>query len=419
MFSAAIIIGLFFGIFLGWATVAQMESAAIASGNVKVSSSRKEIQHLEGGIVQDIKVRDGDFVTAGDILVVLDETQRRAALQLYHTRWLDLVAREARLIAERDGLNDIVFPAILMNTVQSTDTTRDVVAVQRETFKNRQESLAGQQAMVRQQILQAREEISGLKEHVEATNVELSIVREDIENVSALLKQGYAQKPRLQELKRDATSIQSDLAKSKSRMAALSRKIAELNLQEIALETKFREQTLHALQDTQAQLADASEQTRAAADTLSRTHVVAPISGTIVNNRLHTVGGVIAPGATLMEIVPSNDRFVIEARINPLDIDVVREGLEARVHFLALSQRNQRPLEGVLDHVSADSLIDEQTGAAYYLAHVVLEDSPGNGGLVLHPGMQAEVMISTGKRTAMDYFMKPIKDSFRRALTES
>ena len=420
MIAGFSVISVFFVGFLGWAAIAPLDSAAIAVGTVKVHSNRKTVQHLEGGIIETIKVRDGDTVAVGDILVTLDETQARATLELYRGRRISLSALEARLIAERDGANEIEFPAWLRD-VDVRNAAEKAMRGQAATLRNNRDTLGGESDILRQQIAQLHQEIKGLTDRIDAETQELGIVSEDEKSVRALLGKGYAQKPRLRQLQRDAARLAGSIAQHKSMIAQIRQRISETRLKISHLQKDFRERTLQKLQEVHAQLSDVTEHVRSASHILKRTKIVAPISGTIVNAQVHTAGGVVAPGAALMEIVPSGDKLIVEAKVNPLDIDVIHKGLPARVRFTAFSQRNLLPVEGTVTDISADSLIDDQTGAAYYLARIALEkDYRGKiDGAKLYPGMQTEVMITTGERTALDYFLKPIEDSFRRAMTDS
>ena len=420
MIGGGLVVAAFLGIVFGWANLAPLDSAAIAAGTVKVDSNRKSIQHLEGGIVGEIMVRDGDRVAAGDVLVVLDATQAKAAQDLHRARRVATAARLARLVAERDGSDKISFDVELQ--AQGDDpAVREALRVQTDAFDGRRTALAGQTDILEQRMAQSEQEIQGLKQQIAAQTKEYGIVTAEIADVEKLLAKGLTQKPRLIALQKNAAQLEGLIAQNRSRVALARQQIVEAQLRAESLKRDFAGSVIEELQQAQAELNEVAERERAARDVLARTRIRSPFTGTVVNAQIHSAGAIIAPGATLMEIVPENDRLVVEARVDPRDIDVVHVGLPAKVRFTAFSQRNTSLTNGTVTYVSADSLIDERSGQAYYLARVAtdagLADLSGMGRIF--PGMQAEVMIATGERTMLDYFLKPIEDSFRRAMTES
>ncbi|MGB0722394.1 MAG: HlyD family type I secretion periplasmic adaptor subunit [Gammaproteobacteria bacterium] len=413
------IIALFFGLFLGWALFAPLDSAAIAPGSVSVDSKRKTIQHLEGGIIGRIHVRDGDTVEAGSILIHLDETQPRANLDLLRKRHDVTLAHIARLTAERDGAGSIRFPEALLQRAQDPEVGA-ILDGQRRIFQARAEALAGKRAILRQRIEQFRAEIDGLRGQITAQMERIALSDEEIRDNSGLLEKGMVGKQRMLELKRDALEVRGEHSKNVAAVARVEQSIAETRLEITDLDIERLNEVVQELRDVQAEAYDLREKIRAAEDVLRRTEIRAPIAGTVVGLAVHTVGGVIAPGEPLMDIVPAGERLIIEARVDPLDIDVVEPALAAHVRFTAFSQRGTRPVEGRVITVSADSLLDERTGESYYSARIELTGDleEALGGEVLYPGMQAEVMIVTGTRTPLDYFIKPISDSFNRAFRE-
>jgi len=409
----------FFGLFIGWASLAPLGSAAIASGTVGVESNRKTIQHLEGGIVAEILVHDGDKVTAGQLLVLLDATQAKASLELLRGRWIAASAREARLIAERDERDQITYPAALRAMRDATNVAQTLKG-QEHIFQARRQSKEGQVAILRQRIAQYNEEIKGLNGQIKAEKRQIQLIADEITDISGLVKKGLAQRPRLRTLQRDSAELEGSSSRNVAKIAQVRQSIAEANLQIIELTTTVLNEVVQELRDVQSEIFELVEQRRSAAHILQRTDVRAPIDGTIVNLQVHTTGGVIAPGAPILDIVPANERLIIEARVDPGDIDVVHIGLPAQVRFPAFSQRSTAPVDGRVIRVSADSLTDERTGTPYYLARVAIEDDLVTKlkGAELYPGMLAEVLISTGERTALDYFMKPITVSLNRAFRE-
>jgi HlyD family type I secretion membrane fusion protein len=415
-----IIIALFFGALGGWAALAPLESAAIAPGEVAIDTKRKTIQHLEGGIIGEILVRDGDIVVAGQVLIRLEEIQSRAELGLLQGRYITASAVEARLIAERDGRKDIAFPEWLLDRLVEPEVIK-TVSGQDNIFNSRRESLNHQTLILRQRIAQFEEEITGLEGQIAAENVQLKLIAEESEDVRRLVELGLARRPRLLSLEREAAALEGRRSQNLAGIARIRQSISEARLRISELQTAMVNEVVQQLSETQAELFDLADRIRASEYKLARMEVRAPIEGTIVNLQVHTLGGVIAPGAPLLDIVPSDDSLVIEARVDPGDIDVVRTGLEAHVRISAFSQRNMTPIPGVVTYVSADRLNDERTGVGYYVARIMLEEKDifeALQGAKLQPGMQAEVMIATGTRTALDVIISPISDSFNRAFRE-
>jgi len=409
---------LFFGVFGAWAAFAPLESAAVTRGVISVETQRKTIQHLEGGIVGEIRVRDGDEVAADQILVVLEDTQTRATLELLQGRQRAARSLEARLTAERDHLTAIAFPAELGDSADAT--VDELKRAQINIFNGRRRSIAGQTAIMEQRIKQIEEEISGLEGQTAAQAEQLALTNDEIASNQKLVAEGLSSRTRLLELQRELAEVTGLRSQNVAAIARAHQSIDEARLQITELTTNFINAAVQELGIVQNELLDLTEQIRAAQDVLRRTVIRAPMAGTVVGLQVHTVGGVVTPGQTLLDVVPKGDRLVVEAFVDPNDIDVVHVGLPAQVRLTALTQRNLAPLEGHVTRVSADRLVDERTGAAYFLARVELDDgSTELNGERLYPGMQAEVMIVTGERTTLDYLSRPIVDSLNRAFREN
>jgi HlyD family type I secretion membrane fusion protein len=413
------VIVLFFGIFGGWAALAPLGSAAIAPGEVIVEARRKTVQHLEGGIVGEIRVREGDRVAAGQMLIRLDETQPRATLDLLKGRSRAAAALEARLNAERDEQKAIEFPPFLLDE-GGDPKVRKILDGQTRIFDARRNSILGQIAILKQRIAQYAEEIKGLKGEVAAETTQVELIAQELEGVETLYSKKLVRKPRLLELRRRQAEIEGRLAQNRARIARVRQNIAETHLRISELRTERINEVVEELRKVQSERFDLQERIRAAEDVLRRTAILAPLAGTVVGLQVHTTGGVIAPGQPLMDIVPSGDRLIVEARVAPEDIDVVHAGLAAKVRLTALNRRNSLPLEGRVLSISADRLVDERTGETYFLARVELLEDPADalGGAFLYPGMAAEVMILTGERTALDYLFTPLSRSLERAFRE-
>lgn len=402
----------FFGGFGGWAALAPLDSAAIAPGVVKVESNRKAVQHLEGGIVGAILARDGARVEAGQPLILLDETRPRAALEMLKVQRAAAAALAARFAAERDGAESVSFPGWLAGGPEAI--------AEENVFRARRQALEGQTAILTQRIAQHREEIAALSAEIEAATTQSELIAEEIADVASLYRKGLERKARLLALQRQAAEIEGQRNRNSAMIAKVRQDIGEAELQIVELRTAMLNEAVQGLRETQEKLAKLEEEMRAAEDVLARTVIAAPVSGVVVDLQVHAVGAVIQPGQMLMDIVPQDERLVVDARVEPADIDSVRAGLLAQVKVTAFNQRFTPALEGRVKWVSADSLTDERTGQRYYVARVELsEDAGADAPEALQPGMPTEVMIATGSRTALDYLMSPLVRAIDRAGRES
>ncbi len=415
-----VIIILFFGVFGGWAAIAPLQSAAVAPGVVNVETKRKTVQHLEGGIIEKVLVRDGDVVNAGQPLVILDKTQTRMTLDILKGRFWTAKALQARLIAERDRQGTILFPPQLLDRRDNPEI-KEMMEGQSNIFDARHQADADQIAIYRQHIAQNAAEVKGLKGQIAAQENQLRLIEEEIADVNALFKKGVASKSVLLALLRRKEEIKGSRSRNLALIAQSQQIAAETKILISQLRTKRLNEAVEQLQEAQNEIHDLEERIHASKDILSRTVIRAPIEGTIVGLQVHTPGGVISPGAPLMDIIPNKDRLIIEAHVDANDIDVVHPGLMAQIRFSAFSQRNILPIEGKVISVSADRLIDDRSGQAYYLTQIELAEDPSIklDGASIGQGMAAEVMIITGKRTAFDYLMQPIARTFERSLREN
>ena len=416
VFLGLLVILMFFGIFGIWAVKAPIESAAIAPGVVNVESQRKTIQHLEGGIIKQIHVAEAQEVSAGEELLVLDDTQTRARLELLLSRYRTAKALEARLLAERDELDEIVFPAELVDAADEAGVT-EILENQRNVFNARRQGQQERRAIIGQRVRQVEEEMQGLNAMIKTQDKQLALLGDEMESNEKLFEKGLTGKERLRALQRNQAEVIGERSQNMAALARGKQNIEESRLQITELRTKTLNELVQLLGETQNELSDLVEKVRAAEDVLARTVIRSQIDGTIVNLQVHSVGGVISPGQPLMDIVPQNEKLVIEAHIDPNDIDVLVPGLKALVRITAFSQRNTVPLEGEVISVSADRFTDAHSGLDYFLARVQLQESSRD--LKLSPGMQAEVMIVTGSRTTLDYLSQPLTSSFNRAFREN
>lgn len=411
---------LMFGIFGLWSVLAPIDSAAIAAGRVVLDSNKKTIDHLEGGIVEEILVQEGMAVEEGQVLIRLDDTAARARLDLYKGQFVAAQATESRLIAERDAKEDLVFPESLLEQLDSDPNIAANVDSQRRLFVTRREAVDGRIDILGQKIKQSEEEIKGLEEQIKSANEQLRLLNEEIGDVRYLLKSGNAAKTRLLALERRAAEIQGEKGERQAMISRAHQTINEAKIEKYNLRTEFLNEVVAELKETQVKLSDLEEQLRAAENVVHRIELRSPITGEVTSLNVHTVGGVISPGQPIMDIVPFDDKLVVEARVQPQDIDVVRKGLTARVRLTAYKTRSVPPVEGTVVGVSADRIDDERTGESYFNARIEIDEEQLQKleGVELSPGMPAEVLIVTGSRTLFAYLVAPISDSFNRAFRE-
>jgi HlyD family type I secretion membrane fusion protein len=412
-------IALIFAGFGGWAATASISSAVISQGSITVDSKRKLVQHLEGGIVGKLLVRDGDVVTAGDTLVMLDATRPRSMLAIIMSSLRKELAGEARLIAERDGSAEIKFPADLLADAAQPEV-RALMESQNAIFSARRSSLRGEVSILEQRLGQLRDEVIGLSAQRESKQRQMAFIADELSGLKQLMAIGQTTKPRMLALERQAAALQGEEGELLSSIARSDKSLGETRLEIIQREKNFQKSVTEELEAVQSRLRDLQERAVAARDVLMRISITAPVSGTVVNVSVHTVGAVIKAGETIMEIVPGTDALIAEVSIRPQDIDNVTLDQPAAIRLLAFKQRTTPLLHGTVSYVSADSLLNPVTQQQYYVARIEVpaEEIARLGKLKLQPGMQIEVMIRTGDRTAFQYLIQPIVDSVNRAWRE-
>jgi HlyD family secretion protein len=402
-----------------WSSLAPLESAAIAPGVVEPESSRKTIQHLEGGIVREILVSDGDAVRTGQVLIWLDDTKARGEVQSLQGQLWDAMARDARLQAEQQGYEQVSFPAG-METVRNENTSAAaVLTAQLNLFEARRQVFQSQVAVIREKRLQVDKEILGLKAQEASVAQRLDIAREELDMVTTLVNKGLERRPRLLTLEREVADLQGRQGEIAAHISRAEQVINESQATHLKLESDRQYEIAQSLREAQNQVFQLRERLRTAEDQLSRTEVKAPEDGVVTDLRIHTPGGVIAAGAPLMDLVPRQDRLIVTARIKPEDIDVVHPGLNADVHLLPYNQRRVPRLKGVVTHVSADRLVDKRTEQPYYATKIRVQDlRTVDNDIRIIPGMPAQVFITTGRGTVALYALRPLLDSFHSAFSE-
>jgi HlyD family secretion protein len=401
-----------------WSAFAPLESAAIASGVVESESSRKTIQHLEGGIVREILVADGDAVHTGQVLIALDDTRIRAEVQSLQGQLWDATAREARLQAEQQGHEQLLFSARL-ETARENGPEAAVLKAQQNIFEARWQVFRSQVAVVREKRLQVDNEIVGLKAQETAVVQRTAIAREELDMVTILVNKGLERRPRLLNLEREVADLQGRRGEIAAHISRAEQVINESQATLLKLESDRQHEIAQSLREAQNQVFQLRERLRAAEDQLSRTEVKAPEDGVVTELRVHTPGGVIGAGAPLMDMVPRQDRLIVTARVKPEDIDVVHPGLNAEVHLLPYNQRRAPRLTGTVTHVSADRLVDKRTDQPYYATKIRVQDTRmAANDIRIIPGMPAQVFITTGHGTVALYALRPLLDSFHGAFNE-
>jgi membrane fusion protein, type I secretion system len=403
----------------GWLAFVPLAGAVVVPGNLVVQSNVKQIQHPTGGVVAEIKVQNGSHVSAGDLLVRLDATQAQASLQVVTKQLDEIRARMARLTAERDGLPEIAFPAEL-SARSSDDEVKSLLASEVSLFKARAGARQSQKDLLQSQAGQLAQQITGFESQLDAKAKQLDLIHGELSGVQDLYDKHLVPLQRLTTLQREAAQIDGERGQLTSSIAETKSKIDASQLQIVRIDQDFRAEVVKDLNEAQAKEAELSEHSIAARDQLDRIEIRAPTSGVVNQLSLHTIGGVIKAGETVMEIVPDTDDLQIEARVQPKDIDHVRTGQTAFVRFSAFNQRTTPQLNGKVSYVSADTGQDQQTKSAYFTVRVVLPEDERRrlNGQQLVPGMPAEVFMQTGSRTMMSYLFEPITDQMRRAFVE-
>jgi len=415
----AVILIAFFGGVGGWAVFAPLSSAAVAPGVVAVDSNRKTIQHLEGGIIKTLMIRNGDVVAPGDLMLRLEDTQARAGWNLMHGQHDAQKALESRLIAERDGAEKIAFPAA-MEVRRAQPDVAEILGGQQTIFEARRRSLTGQVNLLHQQVDQLKAEIDSRRSQYQAAKQQKKLIREEIKSIQILVNKGLERKPRLLALQRESANLDGNAGEQLGLIARAQQQIGEIELKIIDHQNSYLNKVVAELREVQTSINDVEERMISAKDVLSRMEIRAPLGGVVVDLKFFTPGGVIAPGAPIADIIPQNDKLIVEAQVQPLDIDIVKVGLPARVTLSAFKQRTTPTLDGTVIYVSADSLVDKRTGAPYFSARVEIskEQLDRIDDVELSPGMPADVMIVTGSRTAFQYLFDPLRESMRRAFRE-
>lgn len=405
----------------GWAATTELSSAVVAPGVLVVDSSVKKVQHPTGGVVGELRVRDGDRVRAGDILVRLDETQTRAAAAIITKSVDELLARQARLETERDNISELAFPATLLDRARdpASDAAR-AISAERSLFDLRRQAREGQKSQLKERSAQLQEEIKGYQGQVEAKKKEVDFIQQELGGVRTLWEKKLVPISRLTALERDAARIEGERSQLSGMIAQAKGKTAEIQLQIMQVDQDLRSEVGKDLVEARSKISELAERKIAAVDQLQRIDIRAPQNGVVYQLSVHTVGGVIAPGEQIMLIVPDADTLAVEVKIAPQDIDHVHVGQLAILRFSAFNQHTTPEITGAVSVISPDLTQDQRTGTSFYTTRIALkpEELERLGSVKLIPGMPADAFIQMGERTALSYLMKPLRDQAARAFKE-
>jgi membrane fusion protein, type I secretion system len=408
----------------GWATATQLSGAVIAPGTIVVESNIKKVQHPTGGVVGEILVREGSEVKDGDVVLRLDDTVTRSTLGVVRSQLDETLARQARLLAERDDADALSFP-VQLTSRRDDPSVAMALAGEERLFESRRTARAGQRSQLRERIAQLNEEVRGLSAQLAAKESELELIGTELVGVADLYKKNLVSISRYMQLQRDQTRLQGERGQFIADIARARGKISETELQIIQVDQDFRTEVLKDLRDAQGKIAEFKERVTAAEDQLKRVDLRAPQTGIVHQLAVHTVGGVIGNGETIMQIVPRADELVVEAKVAPSDIDQVAVGSEAVVRVLAGNQRTTPVITGRLTRVSADLTREQQQNSAqpapaYYTVRITLPAAEVARLRDIHllPGMPVEVFIQTHERSPLQYLLKPLQEQIARTFRE-
>tara|TARA_R110002073_G_scaffold150644_1_gene304795 strand:+ start:758 stop:2071 length:1314 start_codon:yes stop_codon:yes gene_type:complete len=420
LWGAIVIIFGFFG-FMLWSVFTPLDSAVVAQGVIKVSSEKKKVQHFEGGIVKNILVKDGDYVNADQVLLILDETFAGADHQILYTQYQELQVRESLLLAQRDLVEELVFPPYILANIENNTWLANQVVSAKTLFQISRNSLLNRQQIIDSQIKQINEQKTGLGLELKSKNEQLSFMADEIASWGKLLEQKYVNKLRYLEVKGDYAELQGEVIKIESEVNGSVTRVEELELEKNRLAHVFRETAANELVDIQYQLKDLTKRIESASNVLGRIDIKAPVSGKVVGLNVYTLGAVIKSGDTILEIVPQEDELIVGVKISPIDIDKVVVNLPARIRMSSYKQHEFPEFSGIVESVSADVFQDDQTLESFYTARIkipvsVMQSLPQDQ---IHPGMPADVMIVTGKSSPAQYLLEPLLNAFRTAWRDS
>ncbi|MBZ9711557.1 HlyD family type I secretion periplasmic adaptor subunit [Mesorhizobium sp. ESP7-2] len=418
VFVGLLIILGFFGVFGGWAAIAPLNGAVLADAVVKVEGNRKSVQHFDGGTVKEIRVKEGDVVKAGDVLVALDDTRARSEFNLYSQQYALLRATDARIRAELDGSQAVTFPKDISAEHQSY--LRDAMANQIADLETQRASMSGARQILQKRIAELDEQIDGKKARVESFRAQLQSTVDEKVGLNKLLKAGLTTRTRILELDRSAADLQGLIDQALGEIAGDRQSKAELESQIAQLTNERRAKLSAMLIDTQSNLADLVPKMFAAQATVDRAEVRAPYDGQVMDLTVFSTGAVVSPGQTILDIVPTKNSLIVQAQVRVEDISSLRADMTAEVRFTSYKQRTTPVIHGCVTRISADRVTDPKTGFPYYVADIAVDQQELAAApqIQLYPGMPASVMIVTEQRTALDYILGPLATSLHGAFRQ-
>jgi HlyD family secretion protein len=402
----------------GWATTTELSGAVIAQGQLVVDSNVKKVQHPTGGVVGELRVKDGDRVKAGDVLLRLDETQARTNLAIVTSALDELAARQARGEAERDGAEKVSFPADLLARLNNPEVQR-VTTGEQKLFEIRRGAREGQKAQLKEQIAQLRQQIQGNTEQEAAKAKEIDWIQQELKGIRDLWKQNLAPFNRLTTLERDGARLEGERGALIASAAQARGRVAETELKILQIDEDLRTEVGKELAEIRGKKSELVEKRVAAEDQLKRIDLVAPQDGKVFQQTVHTIGGVIQAGEAVMLIVPDGDSLIVEAKIAPQEIDQVRMGQGAVLRFTAFNQRTTPELNGEVVRIGADVTQEEKKNESYYAVRIRVADGElaRLAGQKPVAGMPVEAFIQTTPRTVLSYLVKPMHDQITKAFT--
>jgi len=415
------VVAVFLILFFAWGGGVPLATAAIAQGVVGVEGNKKRVQHLDGGIVSSIHVKEGDSVKAGQLLVKLNDVDIQSRYQQLNSLYIKSTAEYARWTAEQNGQAEASYPAWLeLEQGGDASINNAVIAAQNDILNARQTVLNEARGNLALQLARVKEELRAAQNRIRRLNQKRQLIDAELSEYRSLEKKGLVTRTPLYELQLELTNLDLEISESHSIIELSEQESAQLTSQVTELESKHRKEAIENRTEVGSELETLKQQLAVLESELARTDIVAPIDGYVINSVVNTVGGVVAAGQVIMEIMPMDERLLIASRVDARDRDAVRPGQRAEVRFTAFSKRSTLPVEGVVKLISADSTFDPATQSAFYGVTIELVDDPTaalNGGAI-YPGMQADILIVTGAQTFLQYLTAPISRSFNRAFRE-
>ena len=407
------------GGFGGWAALTDINGAVIASATIIAESYSKRVQHQTGGIVSKILIKDGDRVTAGQALIVLDPTDARSELAIIENTLDELQVKKSRLESQRDNATELHLPETILAKKGDVNIA-EIISGQLKLLQSTSESMLGKLEQLKQQVAQMNEQIGGIEAQMESKKQQVALIKQELTGLKKLLVKGLVPNSRVLNVERDAARLEGETGELRASKASALNRIGEVQLRALQLQEDVRTEALTELRDAEAKIGEMLERRISLSSKLARTTINAPITGTIYQMAVHTEGGVIGPGETLMLIVPEGDDLVLQAQVSPNDIDQISKGQIAKIRFPSFNSRTTPEIYGEVEQIAADISRNDANSPPFYAVRLVLsaKELEKLGSNVLKPGMNADAFIPTSSRSPMSYLLKPLFDQFSHAMRE-